>query len=350
MGRLPSRPVKTPIRRIGPRVAAACALLAALQAGRALFAQGSAPPGTTQVTVETLKERPVAGQPFTIFEINLEMRPIPAGVFVMGSPKDEPGRFGDETQHTVRISKPFWLGRTPVTHGVWRQIMGSDLAAEITEMGMDDPDPRKYEGNTDRDVAMYYVSWQGAVTFCRKLTEHARARGSLPDGYEYGLPTEAQWEYACRAGTKDATYAGPMAIVGDFNAPALDPIAWYGGNSAVGYRGAGWFVGGLAGRQHPGDFAGPRDVGLKQPNPWGLCDMLGNVWQWCSDWYGPYPAEGGAVVDPTGPGTGTIHVHRGGSWYSYAASCRAASRSRNVPGERFFNLGFRAALVPVAAR
>jgi sulfatase modifying factor 1 len=192
---------------------------------------------------------------------------------------------------------------------------------------------------------MHYVSWDDAMEFCRKLTQQARKAGTLPDGYEYMLPTEAQWEYACRAGTTDATYAGPIQIVGERNAPVLDEIAWYGGNSSVGYQGKGWDTKDWPEKQYPGGKAGPRDVGLKKPNAWGLYDMSGDVDQWCRDWFGPYP--GGSVMDPVGASSGAYRVLRGGCWSNGAENCRSAGRYRNDPDRCDFCTGFRLALSPV---
>jgi len=312
------------------------------------------------------EEQPVVGRAFTISTLGLEMRPIPAGTFVMGSPADEPGRSTDEGPQTrVTISKPFWLGRTDVTHGEWKRVMGTDLAGQVTKALQDDTlynlrgnqtlrdfwgmtrdaDPAKRLGNTDDNLPMHYINWDEAMEFCRRLTEQARNAGTLPDGYEYTLPTEAQWEYACRAGTTEATYAGPMQIVGKCNAPVLDAIAWYGGNSSVGYQGKGWDTTKWPEKQYPGGDAGPRDVGLKQPNAWGLYDMLGDVFQWCRDWYGPY--QGGSVTDPIGATSGTIRVSRGGGWLVPAGHCRSAYRYGDGPGYRDTNLGFRLALSSV---
>jgi formylglycine-generating enzyme required for sulfatase activity len=134
----------------------------------------------------------------------------------------------------------------------------------------------------------------------------------LPEGYEYTLPTEAQWEYACRAGTT-GLYAG---------SGNLDAMGWFTGNSGN--------------QTHP--------VAQKQANAWGLYDMHGNVWEWCRDWYSHYP--GGSVRDPTGPSSGSVRVDRGGGWSSVPRRCRSAFRLGNVPGVRYLNLGFRLALAP----
>jgi sulfatase modifying factor 1 len=335
-----------------PGIIAAAALASALLAPPILHGQSQATLNAdgnqgTEVTIQPIQKKPVMGQPFAIFELGMEMRPIPAGTFLMGSPASEPGHFdNEEPRHRVTLSKPFWLGRTAVTLKMWKAVMGAGLEAQMAKVRPNETNPRNFLGNTNDEVAMTFVSWDEAMAFCRNLTERARRYDLLPDGYEYSLPTEAQWEYACRAGTTDATYAGPIQILGPYNAPALDAIAWYGGNSNVGYQGPGWYVKEIPGKQYAGEVAGPRDVGLKQPNAWGLYDMLGNAWQWCSDWTGYYPANGTTAVDPTGPESGSTHVRRGGSWFSYAASCRSAARGRNVPGERFDNLGFRVALVP----
>ena len=154
---------------------------------------------------------------------------------------------------------------------------------------------------------MYWVSWEEAVAFCRRLTERERAEGRVPAGYEYRLPTDAEWEYAARAGTTTATYAGELEIKGFANAPVLDPIAWYRGNSSEGYTGKGVDTSAWQEKQYPGGIAGPRTVATKRPNAWGLYDMLGNVWEWCGDWYS-YKLPGGSVSDPTGASCSTAPV------------------------------------------
>jgi formylglycine-generating enzyme required for sulfatase activity len=183
----------------------------------------------------------------------------------------------------------------------------------------------EYLANESADLPMYFVSWDDAIEFCRRLNALERAAGRLPAGYEYDLPTEAQWEYAARAGTTGATYAEP-----------LDSIAWYAANSADGYQGKGF-------KLASGANGGPRTVATKRPNNWGLYDMAGNVWQWCRDWYGPYP--GGDVTDPTGPASGGGRVNRGGSFGSSAGDERSASRANNPPAEASAYRGFRLALV-----
>ena len=151
------------------------------------------------------------------------------------------------------------------------------------------------------------VSWEESITFIDTLNDR------MP-GLALGLPTEAQWEYACRAGTTTATYAGDLDLKGVNNAPVLDEIAWYGGNSGVdfelenGSNSSGWSE-----KQYDHNKAGTHPVAEKKPNPWGVYDMLGNVWEWCSDWW-VEDLGNNLVVDPTGPEKGTYRVRRGGSW------------------------------------
>jgi formylglycine-generating enzyme required for sulfatase activity len=163
---------------------------------------------------------------------------------------------------------------------------------------------------------MTWISWTEATRFCERLTEQERRAGRLPKGFRFALPTEAQWEYACRAGS-----TGAFAGTGD-----LAGMGWYKDNS-----------GGEFGELHP--------PAQKQPNAWGFYDMHGNVWEWCADWYDDYPTR--AVTDPSGPRSGVRRVRRGGSWDGTAARCRSASRDGSVPAGRLDNLGFRLALRPV---
>jgi len=268
----------------------------------------------------------------------IEMVWCPPGEFVMGSPASEEGRGEDETQHGVTLTKGFWLAKTETTQGQWESVMGSDVAA-LKASGVKD----KTYGDvnaTGRDVAMYFTSWEDAQAYLAKLN----GNNPLPAGWKWDLPTEAQWEYACRAGTETATYYGALSIKGKNNAPALDPIAWYGGNSSVGYTDKGLDTSGWEEKQYPGGTAGAREVGLKKANDWGLHDMHGNVFEWCRDWYGDYPS--GVATNPTGATTGSYRVIRGGSWFFIAADCRSALRGWFTPDYRILSLGFRVAAVP----
>jgi formylglycine-generating enzyme required for sulfatase activity len=212
---------------------------------------------------------------------------IPAGKFLMGSPIREEGRGNDEGQHEVTISKPFYMGVYDVTQEQYEQVMGQN--------------PSHFKG-AKNPVEM--VSWDEAVEFCKKL--------SAKTGKTVQLPTEAQWEYACRAGSKTRFCFG-----NDDMDMGLDEYGWYAGNSSN--------------VTHP--------VGQKKPNAFGLYDMHGNVFQWCSDWYGAYPA--GGVTDPTGPADGQARVFRGGSWSSNQQGCRSAFRGDNSPDTRLIIYGFR---------
>ncbi|MCY2953677.1 MAG: formylglycine-generating enzyme family protein [Planctomycetota bacterium] len=230
--------------------------------------------------------------------VSMKWVQIPAGKFLMGSPETEKDRRvlrvpynNDEVQLDVTISKPFYMGVTEVTQKQYAAVMGDN--------------PSNFKGD---DLPVENVSWNDAVKFCATLSQKEGA------GKHYRLPTEAEWEYACRAGTK--TRFGFGNNDGD-----LDDYAWYRSNSGS--------------KTHP--------VGGKKANAWGLYDMHGNVWEWCADWYGDYP--GGDATDPSGPATGTSRVLRGGSWYCFPVYCRAAFRHRYSPDLQFIDLiGFRVAL------
>ncbi len=299
----------------------------------------------------------------------LALRWCPPGSFTMGSPTTEEGRDNDEAQHRVTLTKGFWMGETEVTQGLWKEVMNGETVLDLAKKGLQDDGIYKLGGklqtlreywNLERDadpqcrcgdlndkVPIYNVNWDDAVRFCHNLNNRARFAGVLPEGYEYRLPTEAQWEYACRAGTSTSLPNGAeIKILGERNAPALDNIAWYGGNSSVGFNGV-WACDTDAWKekQHPGGRAFARDVGLKKANKWGLRDMLGNVWEWCSDWSGPY--SGAPETDPAGAASGTNHIIRGGSWLNFARNCRSAYRDSQAPGIRENIVGFRVALVPI---
>jgi formylglycine-generating enzyme required for sulfatase activity len=243
---------------------------------------------------------------------------IAPGAFVMGSPATEPGRSDDETQHRVTLTRPLLLQATPITEGQWRAVMGEVLPRQEPLRGDDHP--------------LTEVSWLDAVRYCRRLSAReglADAYDDLPDGGfrlrgldapGYRLPTEAEWEYACRAGTVTATYAGDVPEEGDDAAgqERLDPIAWLAFNSRNG--------------THP--------VGAKQPNAWGLHDLLGQVGEWCDD---RYEAYGEDVVDPRRSEPGPLRVVRGGTYASPVRWARAAFREHLETTARHQLIGFRPA-------
>ena len=236
------------------------------------------------------------GQNITIQSAGgLEMLWVKPGTFTMGSPNSESDRWDQETQHEVTLTQGFWLGKHEVTQSQYQAVMGKN--------------PSYFRGN---NLPVEVVSWNNAMEFCEKVQGLESGSGNLPEGYAYTLPTESQWEYACRAGT-----TGPYA--GD----NLDDLGWYRDNSSR--------------KTH--------DVGLKAANPWGFYDMHGNVEEWCADWYSSYPS--GSVTDPTVPASGSYRVGRGGSWRENAGYCRSAYRNGYLPGYRYIgSIGFRLCLSP----
>jgi formylglycine-generating enzyme required for sulfatase activity len=212
----------------------------------------------------------------------------PAGSFTMGSPSTEEGRSDDENEVSVTLSKAFWMAKTEVTQAQWCAVMGSN--------------PSQFKGD---NLPVEYVSWFDAQEFIKKVN----GSGEIPAGWKVCLPTEAQWECACRAGEK-----------GPFSGGSIDEVAWYNENSQI---------------KTPA-------VGTKKQNAWGLHDMHGSVWEWCADWY---DGELSGSTNPLGPSSGVRRVLRGGSWNDFAAGCRAASRFNYSPDYRSIRLGFRPALV-----
>jgi formylglycine-generating enzyme required for sulfatase activity len=235
---------------------------------------------------------------------------VAPGTFRMGSPAGEVDRRKDEGPATdVTLSQGFWLGKYEVRQREWVEVMGSN--------------PSQFKG--DPDLPVETVSWGEATEYCRKLTVRERAARKLSQRYEYGLPTEAQWEYACRAGTKSATAHGERLSSSQGNFNGEYP---YNGGAKGPYLNK------------------TAKVGSYAPNGWGLHDMHGNVWEWCLDWYED-ELPGGNVTDPRGADSGSDRVNRGGSWDYVGRDCRSASRSGRAPGYRNAILGFRLALVAV---
>jgi formylglycine-generating enzyme required for sulfatase activity len=232
--------------------------------------------------------------------IGMKLVLIPKGTFMMGSPETEKGRQENETQHEVTISKDYYLGVHEATQAQYETVMGKN--------------PSHFQGaivgNENADLPVENVSWDDAVEFCKKLSDLPEEKKA---GRVYRLPTEAQWENACRAGSK-------TAYLFDDEEGLLPEYGWFNRNSSN--------------RTHT--------VGLLEPNAWGLYDMHGNVWEWCNDRYGEYPK--GAVRNPTGPKVGSDRVCRGGSWDFEAANCRSAFRNWNYPSLRLDYYGLRVAL------
>lgn len=249
---------------------------------------------------------------------------IPAGTFVMGSPTTEAERYSDEAQHTVTLTKGFYMGKYAVTQGEYLALMGSNPSYFTT---------RDWNGNPinmDLNRPVEQVSWEDATSYCAQLTAHEQAAGRLPMGWVYRLPTESEWEYACRAGTTTAFHFGSAIHGGMANFYDYYDYDASIGDIHVSNPTVPWL---------PHTTA----VGSYQANAWGLYDMHGNVWEWCRDWYGSYPA--GSVIDPQGPPSGSYHVFRGGGWAYYGRDCGSARR-RFAPLSRSRDIGFRVILTP----
>jgi formylglycine-generating enzyme required for sulfatase activity/predicted Ser/Thr protein kinase len=230
----------------------------------------------------------------------------PAGSFMMGSPASEADRSDDEDQVQVKISQGFWMGQTEVSQRQWAAVMGGN--------------PSQFKGD---DLPVEQVSWEDAQAFIAKLNQSA----VRPEGWKYALPTEAQWEYACRAGTKSVFGFGDVLNGREANCDGNSP---YGTSTKGPYQGK------------------TANVGSYAANAWGLYDMHGNVWEWCADWYGEKLSGG---VDPVGVWTGSFRVFRGGSWRESAIACRAAFRYiRLTPGSSKGRVGLRTAAVRATAR
>jgi formylglycine-generating enzyme required for sulfatase activity len=258
---------------------------------------------TTQPTPLVVDGTPTS---HTVASISMDMIFCPPGTFTMGSPTNENGRGGDETQHQVTLSHGFYLGKHEVTQAQYETIMTGNPEGLNAK-------PSNWPNNNDRPVEK--VSWNDAQIFLTRLNEMEQTAGRLPTGWKYVLPTEAQWEYACRAGTTTAYSWG-----NDIN------------STRANYN---WDGGGTSGN----DFKQTRDVGQYAANPWGFFDMQGNVWEWVSDWKANYLI--GAQTDPEGPASGSDRVKRGGSWANDGTYLRSAKRHNNSPGGRYNNLGFR---------
>jgi formylglycine-generating enzyme required for sulfatase activity len=269
--------------------------IAGILAGAAFLACGckrnvhTAPPATAMAaTVPASGPASTTGAGATMVNsVGMKFLHVPPGEFRMGSDPAEPGRHDDETAHDVKITRGFWIAATEVTQAQWQKVMGLNRAEPKGE-----------------NLPASRLSWPQAVEFCRKLSQ--------AEGRTYRLPTEAQWEYACRAGAAEP-YSGGK----------LDEVAWHMDNSGE----------------------APHEVAGKKPNAWGLYDMHGNAAEWCRDLYqrdlGPAPAG-----DPAGPAEGNARVVRGGSWGHFARACRSAARASFNPAYPLERVGLRVIIEP----
>ena len=233
--------------------------------------------------------------------LGMEFILIPSGAFTMGSPPDEPYRGSSEVQHRVSISRPFYIQTTEVTLKQWRSLMGKRLL--VRRKGSD-------------NMPVTQVSWFDCMEFIKRLNR-------LGEG-KYRLPTEAEWEYAARAGTTSPFSWGDT----------IDCDKAMYGNNSLKHNVCQLFIKSL---ELPIDAPAP--VKSYRPNPWGLYDMHGNVWEWCVDWFGDYQKN--PVTDPKGPDSGTMKIRRGGSWFKHGYSCRSANRSFGHQATRYRTTGFR---------
>ena len=255
--------------------------------------------------------------------IGMKLVPIKAGEFLMGS-KNEFGRWAHEHQHKVRLSGPFHIGAFEVTQGEYAKVMGSN-PSHFSAAGAGKEKVKEFDAGK---LPVDSVSWEEAVEFCRKLSELPAEKEA---GRVYRLPTEAQWEYACRAGTSTPFHYGEQLS---------SKMANFDGNTP--YLKREEVIKGV----DPATIVGPylkrtAPVGSYEPNEWGLYDMHGNVWEWCSDWFSPVYYRKSPEADPPGPEKGSRKVSRGGGWYYFAAGCRSASRYEREPGRKRNTEGFR---------
>ena len=229
---------------------------------------------------------------------------VAPGSFLLGSPETDPDRTDFETpQSKVALTYGFWIGKYEVTQAQYQDVTGGNPS-----YATDDP-----------SLPVDSVTWNDATNYCALLTEMNRKAGNLPPGYAYRLPTEAEWEFAARAGKSTRFSFGD-----DLDYAMVDNYAWTTDNSA--------------------DVTHP--VGKKTANAFGLYDIYGNVFEWCQDWFGPYTPDD--KVNPTGPASGTDRIYRGGSWGNGPADSRAAARGGLAPESRLSSFGFRLVLAPTS--
>lgn len=288
-------------------------------------------PSMGEPVKRSIDQKPAAGRPYTVSKLAMPMVWIEPGTFTMGSPTTERKRGRDERQHEVTISRGFWMGTCEVSVDQWSLFVQENGYETEAERG--DGLSQWIRGQWQRVAGSRWnnpgfpqtgqhpvvgVSWNDAMAFCRWITEKERAAGRLLEGFRYTLPTEAQWEYACRAG-----YEGPFLP----NVKSMNDEFWYRFGDGLG---------GILAEDHT------HPTCTRRPNAWGLYNVHGNVLEWCQDWYS-IDLEDNAI-DPVGPALGVERVCRGGAWPNYTASIRSAFRGHDVPSNRGNNLGFRLSL------
>ena len=238
---------------------------------------------------------------FTVKGVTFTMVAVEGGTFMMGATSEQgsDAHYGEKPVHQVTLSS-YYIGQTEVTQALWKAVMGTTISEQRDKVGTS----WSLYGEGD-NFPMYYISWDDCQTFVSKLNQLT--------GKRFRLPTEAEWEYACRGGKKSRgyKYSGSNTI---------DDVAWYTSNSKR--------------KTHP--------VATKSPNELGIYDMSGNVYEWCQDWYGSYSSA--AQTNPTGASSGSVRVHRGGGWFNYAKFCRSSDRNGYLPDYRSSNLGLRLVL------
>jgi formylglycine-generating enzyme required for sulfatase activity len=259
------------------------------------------------------KEAPKKGENAWVDEvIGLEMVGIGPGCFQMGTDSANSAE-SDEKSHKVCITKGFWMGKHEITQGQWKLLLGETPA---------------HFKNCGEECPVEQVSWDDVQKFIKEL--------NLATGLNYHLPTEAEWEYAARAGKQTESYAKKSPN----NSPGLDSISWYAGNSGVQYAEA-FPCADWVDKQYPAAQCGTHPVGKKQPNVWGLYDMLGNVWEMTADWYDYDYYRAAPANDPPGPERGANRATRGCSWNNDVDYCRLALRSYLSPERGNYSVGFR---------
>jgi uncharacterized protein (TIGR02996 family) len=281
---------------------------------RGLSPKATAREETQRRAQEMLLEGVEPCMPQTTNSLGMSLTLLPAGSFRMGAARGEPGRQqGEGPRHVVDITRPFYIGTFSVTQGEYAALIGHNPSQFASGSRRRD---KMLKGQDTTRFPVERVTWHDAVAFCQRLSERPEEKKARR---AYRLPTEAEWEYACRAGTTSIFFSSDSFTSTQANFDGKYPL-----------------------RAHAGPYLGRTcRVGSYRPNLWGLYDMTGNVWQWCADWYDTQYYTRTRVADPRGPATGERRCRRGGSWYMNATQCRSAYRSSNQPDQAVEYCGFR---------